>query len=108
MTPCDPKTETCYRKRPMAVRAFQMTEAAMNREVPWPDHLESALRLPAGEVGSLSPGEEVQGSFVTYEIATLEGPHIVNTDAWIVQGPEGEIWAVKDSIFRKTYEKICA
>lgn len=90
----------------MAVRAFQMTEAAMNHEVPWPDHLQWATQLPPDTVGSLQPDDAENGRILSYKIHTLEGPHIVMRDAWIVQGPEGEIWAVKDSIFRKTYEKI--
>lgn len=106
MQPCDPRTERCYRKKPMAVRAFQMTLENMRDRSVWPDHLLDALEKDKIQSGALIPVRSSDGLIVRYEIQTLEGPHIVYPDAWIIQGPEGEIWAVKDSIFRKTYEEI--
>ena len=101
---------TWYRKRPISVQAFQMTEAAMNREIYWPDWLEEASEKPAGEAGALRPvvADDSDTRVVSYEIYTLEGPHIVILDAWIVQGPAPthEIWAVRDDIFRATYEEV--
>lgn len=37
-------------------------------------------------------------------IWTLEGTHIVSLGDWVVQGIEGEFWAVKPHIFEQTYE----
>lgn len=39
-----------------------------------------------------------------FAIRTLEGLMRVDDGSWVVRGVEGEFWAVKDSIFRKTYE----
>ena len=37
-------------------------------------------------------------------IETLEGNMIVRDMDWIIQGVNGEIYPVKDDIFKKTYE----
>jgi|ERR1700747_3640073 len=39
-------------------------------------------------------------------IDTIEGQHIVTPGDWIITGVEGECWAIKDSIFKATYEKV--
>lgn len=39
-------------------------------------------------------------------LPTKEGLMSVNTGDWIATGIDGEHWAIKDSIFRKTYEKV--
>lgn len=39
-------------------------------------------------------------------IKTLEGDMQVNDRSYIVKGNEGEFWAVKESIFEKTYEPV--
>lgn len=39
-------------------------------------------------------------------IDTLEGRMVANTGAFIMKGIEGEFWAVKDSVFHRTYEEI--
>lgn len=38
----------------------------------------------------------------------LEGDHSVSEGDWIVKGIKGEFWAVKDEIFRATYEPFRA
>jgi hypothetical protein len=39
-------------------------------------------------------------------IGTLEGDMEVTLGSWICKGSEGEFWAIKDSIFQATYEKV--
>lgn len=39
-------------------------------------------------------------------LETKEGNMKVNKGDWIATGVDGEHWAIKDSIFRKTYEKV--
>jgi hypothetical protein len=39
-------------------------------------------------------------------IDTLEGGHIVCPGDWIITGVAKEMYPVKDSIFKKTYEKV--
>ena len=96
-----------YRKKPIAVEAFQMTSDAMNRKVFWPGWLEAAYEADDEEPGSLRPiPDQELGNRTSYTIYTLEGPHIVILNAWIIQGAKGEIWAVRDDIFRETYEPV--
>jgi hypothetical protein len=39
-------------------------------------------------------------------IQTLEGPMTASPGDWIVTGVKGEKYAVKDDIFRQTYEPV--
>lgn len=39
-------------------------------------------------------------------IKTLEGKMIVTPGSWVMTGVNEERWAIKDEIFRKTYEVI--
>lgn len=41
-----------------------------------------------------------------YAINTLEGTLAFIVGDWIATGSDGEHWAIKDSIFRKTYEEV--
>ncbi len=41
-------------------------------------------------------------------IDTLEGGHIVCPGDWIITGIKGEMYPIKDDIFRETYEKADA
>lgn len=51
-------------------------------------------------------GDKIDGGDYDYlMIKTLEGDMYAPPDSYIVQGVEGEIWAVKDTIFKATYEK---
>jgi len=43
---------------------------------------------------------------VPYEIETLEGWLSLKPDDWITTGVNGEHWAIKDDIFKKTYEVV--
>jgi hypothetical protein len=46
--------------------------------------------------------DPLEGTF--FAIHTLEGLMRVVDGSWVVRGVAGEFWAVKDSIFQKTYE----
>jgi len=39
-------------------------------------------------------------------IDTLEGGHIVCPSDWIITGVTGELYPIKDEIFRETYERV--
>ena len=91
-----------YIKKAIPVNAFQWTREASRARADWPDWIREAVDKLGGGEGSLRPS----GDSEDWTIQTLEGPHIVIPDAWIVQGPNPphEIWAVRDDIFRATYE----
>lgn len=38
-----------------------------------------------------------------YTINTLEGDMVLGVSDWIATGADGEHWAIKDDIFKKTY-----
>jgi len=49
-------------------------------------------------------GVEVEVDGREMRIATLEGPHWARPGDWIIRGIDGELYPVKDHIFRATYE----
>lgn len=46
------------------------------------------------------------GGFPLYKLPTKEGNMEVHKGDWIATGVEGEHWAIKDSVFKKTYESM--
>ena len=92
-----------FRKKPVVIEAFQMTEArrADNRE--WPDWLNRAWNMERETTGSVFPLEEGTGDGLL-GIASLEGVHLVSWGDWIIQGIKGELYACKPDIFAATYE----
>lgn len=63
------------------------------------------------------PGAAVPGWFtttrpiepgVTIKIATLEGVMEAAPGDWIIRGVKGELYPIKDDIFRETYEAVDA
>jgi hypothetical protein len=41
-----------------------------------------------------------------YKLETAEGLMSIKVGSYIVKGPAGEYWAVREDIFENTYEKI--
>jgi hypothetical protein len=41
-----------------------------------------------------------------YTLNTAEGPMKIVRGSFIVRGPAGEYWAVRNDIFKNTYEKV--
>lgn len=82
-----------YRKRPVVIDAFQLTEEFFTGEHPNPLHPKD-IRI------SYHP--------VTNEatIETLEGVMTAKVGDWIITGVLGEIYPCKDEIFHKTYEPV--
>lgn len=96
-----------FRRRPIVVQAFQMTEARRQDNSEWPNWLNWAWNMPPGEVGAVY-GADYPDSHGTDKLVihTLEGPLNVEWNSYIVRGVEGELWAVKESVFQKTYEAV--
>jgi len=91
---------TKFRKKPVVVEAFQMTEARRQDSSGWPVWLNEAW----------SKDFETPGAFYPLSTAlvihTLEGAHIVATDDWIIRGVQGELYPCKPDIFAATYEPV--
>ena len=89
-----------YRKLPIEVEAYQMTEDTITKMYDWPVWLNDAWNKECNTQGSL------QQDGLRLEISTLEGFHEVSMGDWIIQGVEGEIYPCKPEIFKKTYETV--
>jgi hypothetical protein len=97
---------TMYRKRPVVVEAFQMTRERAASTDGWPDWLRDAWHTDRLKVGSLFPEKEGTDEDVTFFIRTLEGKMSVKWGSFIIRGVEGELYAIEEGIFAKTYEPV--
>ena len=95
--------ELKFRKKPVVIEAFQMTEERRTNNADWPNWMHEAWMLDRKAPGSLYPTEEGTGDG-RLSIGTLEGQHLVSWGDWIIQGVHGELYPCKPDIFAKTYE----
>ena len=95
-----------FRKKPVVIRAFQMTEERRWDNSEWPEWLNYAWNLEKYEKGALYPTSSSPQPHHkdTLSIMTLEGQHLVGWNDWIIQGVQGELYPCKPDIFEMTYE----
>jgi hypothetical protein len=93
-----------FRKKPVVIEAFQLTEETRRDNRDWPEWMNSAWNQSIGEHGSLwcKAGEPNGPLFIT----TLEGIMQVNFGDWIIRGVKGELYPCKPDIFEATYEAV--
>jgi len=89
-----------YRKKPIVVEAFQMTEVAYFRRDGWPQWLHLATIKPREQPGAFYMGR------TSPMIFTLEGSMRVEWGDYIIQGVQGELYPCKPDIFEATYEVV--
>jgi len=94
-----------FRKKPVVIEAFLLTEERRASNVDWPDWMHIAWNIERNVPGSLYPTKE-GASDGTLSINTLEGQHLVSFGDWIIQGVAGELYPCKPSIFDATYEPV--
>jgi hypothetical protein len=75
-----------YRKKPIPVKAYQYTMDMFLAQADVPGVAYTITGTPF--------------------IQTLEGRMTVAVGSYVVQGPHGEYWAVKEHIFNDTYEEV--
>ena len=92
-----------FRKKPVVIEAFQMTEARRNDNSEWPEWLHKAWNTD-GEGALFIDSDDPQRQRLC--IGTLEGVYTVSWDDWIIQGIKGEIYPCKPDIFEQTYEAV--
>jgi len=94
-----------YRKRPVVIEAFQMTEERRFDNIEWPNWLHQAWNMPDFVEGALSidPDDPERKNLV---LGTLEGVHRVTFGDWIIKGVQGELYPCKPDIFEMTYEPV--
>lgn len=95
-----------YRKKPVVIEAFQMTEERREDNSDWPSWLNEAWNKSSDEDGALysvdHPNSNGKDMLL---INTLEGPHLVQWNDFIIKGVKGELYPCKPDIFEMTYEK---
>lgn len=84
-----------YRKRPIEVDAFLWGSGGS-----FPDWVITALKKRPLDVGSVFCRNH------QWWVATLEGCLVLSDDDWIIRGVRGELYPVRDDIFRATYEQV--
>ena len=80
---------TRYRKKPVMIKAFQMTMFSQSGQSPF----QGSLFIDPASKERLC-------------IGTLEGVHHVLWDDWIIRGMKGELYPCKPDIFDATYEPV--
>ena len=95
-----------FRKKPVAIEAFQMTARMADSLADWPQWLQDAYRKGQYEEGSITRLSDLvtEATDKLFQIMTLEGRHIVRGDDWIIQGVRGELHSCEPYIFDLTYE----
>lgn len=91
-----------FRKKPVVIEAFQMTEARRWDNSEWPEWLNKAWNDEPGDVGAVY----CRNGGAQLWIGTLEGEHVVSWGDWIIRGVKGELYPCRPDIFEMTYEKI--
>lgn len=96
-----------YRKKPVVIEAFQMTEERRRDTSEWPEWLHAAWKKDTDVPGSVQPKLlPYSGEKDILIIVTLEGNMGVGWDDFIIQGVQGELYTCKPDIFEATYEKV--
>jgi hypothetical protein len=95
-----------YRKKPVVIEAFQMTEARRVDNAEWPMWLYQAWNKDRDSEGALQRVSMDATLPDALEIVTLEGKHLVSWGDWIIRGVKGEIYPCKPDIFEATYELV--
>ena len=90
-----------FRKKPIVIEAFQMTEARRSDNSEWPMWLHRAWNME-GEGALFIDSDDPERQRLC--IGTLEGVHKVNWNDWIICGVKGELYPCKPDIFEATYE----
>jgi len=93
-----------FRKKPVVIEAFQMTQKERWDNSHWPNWLNQAWQKEPGENSIWINSDDNTGE--TLVCGTLEGVHKITWGDWIIQGVKGEIYPCKPDIFEKTYEEI--
>lgn len=92
-----------YRKKPVVVRAFQMTASRMENNGDWPNWLHHAWNVEQGKRGALWRCNHEPMQLC---IGTLEGTMRVDPNDWIIRGLAGELYPCKPEIFEASYERV--
>ncbi len=93
-----------FRKKPVVIEAFQLTEETRASNENWPEWANRAWNLGHHDEGALYCEEGVPDGPLF--IFTKEGVMCVNFGDWIIRGVQGELYPCKPDIFAATYERV--
>jgi len=96
-----------FRKRPVEIQAFQMTQERRRNNRDWPYWLSAAWNKDHDEVGAVFPvNYPMPDGTDQLNIVTLEGLMLVGWGDYIIRGVNGELYPCKPDIFEKTYDAV--
>ena len=95
-----------YRKKPVVIEAFQMTEGRRMDVSEWPPWLHVAWNGDRDAPGTFQRVDMACEMPDAVEIVTLEGNHRVTWGDYIIRGVSGELYPCKPDIFEQTYEPV--
>lgn len=87
-----------YRKKPIVIEAVRFIDQPTEIEGSEPAWYREARTIDPGDIGSISY------STGHLRVDTLEGRMWASPSDWIIKGVKGELYPIKDAIFRETYE----
>ena len=94
-----------YRKKPIVIEAFQMTEERRKDNRDWPEWLNKAWQMDIEEEGAvgINPND---ASCYFLVVNTLEGIVRIDWNDWIIKGVKGEVYPCKPDVFTMTYDPL--
>jgi hypothetical protein len=98
-----------FRKKPIVIEAFRLTEDARRSNLDWPQWAREAWMKTHDEPGSLWPVDwdcQPSSEVSALAITTLEGVMKADIGDWIIKGVKGELYPCKPDIFEATYEIV--
>ncbi len=94
-----------FRKKPVAVEAFQLTEERRADNSDWPEWLHEAWGKGKDKAGAMWPHMIYGGSENMIFVGTPEGAFQVKPGDWIIREAEG-LYICAPDIFAETYESV--
>lgn len=91
-----------YRRKPVVVDAFQMTERNRWNRKTWPQWLEEAWQMDHRKIGAFWSLNNAYDFF----IRTLKGAERITYNDWITCGTKSELNLCKPDIFEEIYEVV--
>ena len=89
-----------YRKKPAVIEAKQFTDEAKDQVYGW------AQAIQMNVYASYEEDPANKSAKPVLKIPTLEGVMTASLGDWIIKGVKGELYPIKNNIFKETYEKV--
>jgi hypothetical protein len=98
---------THFRKKPVVIEAFQMTQQRRADNSEWPNWLHAAWNEDHDKRGAVFPENFPKSDGTDHlMVMTLEGPLRIDWGDWIIKGVQGELYPCKPDIFDLTYDAV--